>query len=132
MTLTVSQFRGDFAEFTDATSYPDALIASRITVASQHVDQSRWQDMSTYGIELATAHYVVLAKRRMVQAAAGIPGEVKGVQTSKSVGDVSASYDVSSILGERAGHWNQTSYGIEFQRFVRIFGAGGIQLPLAC
>ena len=132
MNLTVDRFRADFPELSDATAYPDALIESGLTLAPAYVDEQRWADLAVIGAEFVAAHFVVLAKRRQVQAAAGIPGEVKGIQTSKSVADVSAGYDVGSFVFTGAGLWNQTTYGLEYQRMARIFGAGGIQLPFAC
>ncbi len=127
--LTLSQFRSDFPEFSDSAAYSDALLTTWTTLAPGFVDEARWNEFSTYGAELVAAHFIVLAKRRQAAALAGaIPGEPKGLQTGKSVGDVSASYDLSPVLAADAGMWNQTTYGLEYQRLLRMFGAGGLQL----
>ena len=129
MTLTPTQFRGDFPEFGDADAYSDALLATWTTLAPGFIDESRWNEFALYGAELVAAHFIVLAKRRRAAALAGaIPGEPKGLQTSKSVGDVSAGYDLAPVLAADAGMWNQTTYGLEYQRLLRLFGAGGLQL----
>lgn len=132
MTLTADQFRIDFPELSDATAYPDSLINRYLLLAPSFIDESRWVDLAVLGAELVAAHFIVVAKRRQVAAVVGIPGEVKGPMTSKSVADVSASFDTASIMAEGGGMWNQTSYGLEYQRLLRIFGMGGIQLPMAC
>lgn len=125
MNLTVSQFRSDFPEFSDATAYPDAMISSRLALAPGYVDETRWDASAVLGAELVAAHFLVLAKR--AQNGAG-SGAVTGVLTSKSVGGVSASYDIQSLQEVGAGMWNATSYGIQYRTLARLFGAGGIQL----
>ncbi|MBX9696911.1 MAG: DUF4054 domain-containing protein [Alphaproteobacteria bacterium] len=47
---------------------------------------------------------------------------------SKSVGGVSVGYDSTAQSEKDAGWWNRTTYGQQFIRLVRIFGAGAIQL----
>ena len=56
-----------------------------------------------------------------------IPGSPVGVQTSKSLGGASVSYDASSALMQGAGQWNLTSYGTRFYQLMRIIGMGGTQ-----
>ncbi len=53
-------------------------------------------------------------------AAQGLAG---GIQTSKSVGDVSVSYQVLTAL-EDWGSWNLTSYGQQLATMARVIGAG--------
>jgi hypothetical protein len=53
-------------------------------------------------------------------AAAGLAG---GIQTSKSVGDVSVSYSVLSSL-ENWGAWNMTKFGILLATMARVIGSG--------
>lgn len=36
--------------------------------------------------------------------------------------------DVSGILITDAGHWNQTTWGVQFYQLMMMAGAGGIQL----
>lgn len=53
-------------------------------------------------------------------AAQGLAG---GIQTSKSVGDVSVSYQVLTAL-ESWGAWNLTSYGQQLVTMARVIGSG--------
>ena len=53
-------------------------------------------------------------------AAQGLAG---GIQTSKSAGDVSVSYQPLASI-EDWGQWNLTSYGQQFASMARVIGAG--------
>jgi hypothetical protein len=132
MTITPAQFRTDLPEFSDTAKFPDTLISLWIDMATVYVDEERWggETAALRGTELCAAHLIVLAAREQATADLGaIPGTIRGLLTSKSVGDVSASYDVSSLLSAAdAGFWSQTSYGMQFFRLSRLMGAGGIQL----
>ena len=133
MTLTPDQFRADFPEFGDATVYADAPVNAWLGAAAAFVNADRWGALAALGTELVAAHFLVLAGRDASAAAAGLaPGEVKGLKTSQSVSDVSASYDVSALVGEGDGFWNATSYGLRYRRLARVFGAGGVQLGSFC
>jgi hypothetical protein len=57
-------------------------------------------------------------------AAQGLAG---GIQTSKSVGDVSVSYQALASL-EDWGAWNLTSYGQQLATMARVIGAGPMVL----
>mgnify|MGYP001598132539 CR=1 FL=1 len=127
MTVTVISLRESFPEFADATKYTDPMVQVWLTAATQLVNAGRWGDMTDMGIMLLTAHHLVLA-RRNVRAAAGTPGLVVGIQTSKSVDGVSVSYDVGSATEDGAGHYNMTSYGLQFVHFARMFGAGPVHI----
>lgn len=50
-------------------------------------------------------------------------GIANGIQTSKSVGDVSASYQVLTSL-EAWGQWNLTLYGQQLATMARVIGSG--------
>jgi Protein of unknown function (DUF4054) len=129
VTLTPAQFRADFPEFSDTSKFSDAMLTTWIAASIRQVDEERWADSAVLGAELCAAHFIVLAARDQAQAVAGgLPGAVTGIQTSKSVSDVSVSYDVGSVLAADAGHWNSTTYGIRFSRLQRLFGAGGVQI----
>ena len=85
-------------------------------------------------VELFVAHNLALEEQAVNSAnVGGVPGVgVGGIVSSKSVGGVSISYDTTSGIEENAGHWNLTTYGKRFMRFVRIFGAGPAQLGVGC
>ena len=60
----------------------------------------------------------------------GIVGHAKPalLQTSKSVGDVSASYDAGSINDDlkNFGSFKMTTYGQQLATFVKMAGMGGM------
>lgn len=127
--MDVNTFRQRYPEFTDPESYLDAQISFWMTVAASSVNTVRWGDLAEHGIGLFTAHHLALAKRDQdTDDAGGVPGEVKGPTTSKSVDKVSVGYDSRAVSMDGGGMWNATRYGIEYLRYAKIFGAGGLQL----
>ncbi len=75
------------------------------------------------------AHELVLAAQNAKAAqVGGSPGQQGGIANSKTVGSVTVSYDASTSTEKDAGYWNLTTYGKQFIRLARIFGAGAIQL----
>jgi len=86
-------------------------------------------ELTNLGIELITAHQLVLSARDQLAASVGgIPGEVKGPTTSKSVDKVSVGYDASAVTLDDAGFWAMSAYGLRFLTLARMMGAGGLQL----
>lgn len=119
----VTALRGHFPEFANTTAYAEAVILFWYGIAEKQVIQDRWGDMYTHGLELATAHYVTLAKRNAIK-----PGDAGGVVSSKGVGDISVSYDSQAGTEKDGAQWNLTWYGREFLRLARMLGMGGMQL----
>ncbi|GAA7770968.1 hypothetical protein RN01_29820 [Cupriavidus sp. SHE] len=127
--MTPEQFRLDFPEFADDTKYTDASVEFWLTVSESLVNPCRWGVLTDQGIELCTAHHLVLAARDEATAAiGGTPGQVTGPQSSKAVDKVSASYDTGAATIDDAGMWNLTTYGVRYLTLARLMGAGGMQL----
>ena len=127
--MDAAQFVIDFPEFSDIEQYPTAQITFWGGVAEKVVNENAWQDMYTLGVSLLTAHNLVFARANVKAAAiGGNVGGLGGQQSQKSVGDVSATIDTTSSAEKDAGNYNSTSYGKQFIRYARIFGAGAIQL----
>jgi len=125
----IAQFRSDFPEFRDTTVYPDSEVTLWMTVATSLVNARRWMELTDIGIELVTAHHLVLGKRDQdASDAGGTPGEVKGPTTSKSVDKVSVGYDSGAATLTDAGFWNLSVYGIRYLTLARSMGAGGLQV----
>lgn len=124
MTVTAAQFRLDFPEFADTVKYPDPMVTFWLNYAALMLNADRWATALNFGIELMTAHQVALAARNLT----GTPGAILAPQSAKSVDKVAVSYDTSAVRLENAGHWNGTSYGIQFIQLARMMGAGGMQL----
>jgi len=126
---TIAQFRTDFPQFSNVTTYPDAQVQFRLNLADVMLDQRKLANMFVYLVELFVAHYLTLyAADSRSAAAGGSGGSNSGILSSKSVDKVSMSYDSSATLNPDAGFWNNTRYGTEFYQLLCMFGAGGRQL----
>jgi hypothetical protein len=126
-----AQFRTDFPEFGDVTRYPDAQLTLWMSVGIARLNQTRWNAVGLYniGLELLTAHYLVLAKANQDAAEGGaVPGQATSVKSGKSVGDVSVSIDTSIGSDPRAASLNLTDYGKRFHELAMTVGIGGAQL----
>ncbi|MBN9359824.1 DUF4054 domain-containing protein [Herbaspirillum huttiense] len=122
-------FRQHFPEFEDAGIYPDAQVTFWLTVAENLVNRVRWGGLADQGVELVTAHHLVLARRdELATSVGGVPGLMTGPQSSKSVDKVSASYDTNAATVDGAGFWNLTTYGVRYASLAKLFGAGGLQV----
>ncbi len=127
--MDAAKFRRDFPEFADTARYPDSTVSFWLTVSESLVNPCRWGVLTDQGIELCTAHHLVLAARdQQAAAVGGIPGQMTGPLSSKAVDKVSASYDTGAGTIDDGGFWNLTTYGVRYLTLARMMGAGGIQL----
>lgn len=127
--FTIAAFRAAFPEFADIVKYPDEMITFWSTFATAQVNCNRWKTQTLMGISLYTAHELVLAaQNQKAGVIGGTPGQQAGPANQKTVGSVTAAYDATTTTEKDAGYWNLTTYGKQFIRLARIFGAGGIQL----
>lgn len=129
MALDVAKFRNDFPEFADAARYPNAMLNFWAGIGEKVISTDRWGELFTQGLELFTAHNIVLAAGNKSASAQGsLPGQAGGVVQSKAVGSVNVSYDTAAAMELDAGHWNQTTYGRQYIRLARLIGQGCYQL----
>jgi hypothetical protein len=129
LNFTVMGFRTAFPEFMNTETYPDALILGWSTVAIALVNCRLWRSQTTLGINLYIAHEITLEAQSIAAACiGGTPGGQTGVLNTKTVGSVTAGYDTQQAAEKDSGWWNLTSYGKQFIRLARIFGAGALQL----
>ncbi|KWF81302.1 hypothetical protein WL94_28450 [Burkholderia cepacia] len=127
--MDIAQFRQTFPEFANTTLYPDPVVQIWLTVAVSLVNPLRWMELTDIGIGLVTAHHLAIGMRDQNTAVVGgVPGQVTGPQTSKSVDKVSASQDTSAVTFDDAGFWNSTMYGVRYYTLARSMGAGGLQI----
>ena len=127
--MDASQFRTDFPEFGDASIYPDAQVNIWLNAAKSFVDPCRWGDMANLGIELFTAHNLVLWLQNFKALANGRAGSgATGNISQKRVADGSISYDNTSGAEADGGQFNLTTYGKQFVNYRDMFGAGAVQL----
>ncbi|ARG16064.1 DUF4054 domain-containing protein [Acinetobacter nosocomialis] len=122
-------FRETMPAFADTAQYPSFQFNFYLNLGKKLLREERWEDMLDYGLTLFIAHYLTLYRRTMNAASiGGDAGKIIGNETSKAVDSVSKSMDVSGVLIAEAGHWNQTTFGVQFYQLMMMAGAGGIQL----
>lgn len=127
--ISESSFREQMPVFADAAQYPSFQFNFYLNLGKKLLNEERWEDLLDYGLTLFIAHYLTLHKRGMDAASVGgDAGKIVGNETSKAVDSVSKSMDVSGVIISDAGHWNQTTWGVQFYQLMMMAGAGGIQL----
>ena len=127
--FVINDFRKAFPEFQDINKYSDSMIQVWAGLAVAMVNARLWKSQTTLGQQLYVAHELTLSAQSVVAASiGGTPGQQPGQANSKTVGSVTVAYDTQSAAEKDAGWWNLTSYGKQFIRLARIFGAGGVQL----
>jgi hypothetical protein len=129
LTFDIAAFRTSFPEFASTESYPTSMVELWAGLATQQVDPCRWKGTWILGVSLYVAHELTLARQNVKAAqVGGTPGQQGGIASSKTVGSVTVQYDPQTSTEKDAGYWNLTTYGKQFIRLVRIFGAGCVQL----
>ena len=111
---------------------PENVINSFINLANSNINQKRWNKSWEFGMALFVAHFLTLYVK--TSGTVEVPnenlasGNVRGIQTSKSVDGVSVSYDVSSVLTELDGwgSYKLTEYGIQLLTMARLLGKGNM------
>lgn len=112
---------------------PEEILNMYVEFAHACVKQSRWQNSWKLGMSLFIAHFCTLwlqsfqdpnhGAKAVMQAA-----QTKGLVASKSVGDLSISYDFSTALSELEGWaaWKLTTFGVQFASLAKLVGKGGM------
>ncbi len=127
--MNIPAFRTSFPEFADTTVYPTEMIQFWVVIAEAQVLQNIWKALWPQGVNLYVAHEITLAAQNAKAAQmGGSPGQQGGIAQSKTIGSVTVNYDAQTSNEKDAAYWNLTTYGKQFIRLVRIFGAGCIQL----
>lgn len=129
---TGTMFQDDFPQFTGFL--PPSILEQFILMATNSVLEARWHEMWRYGMGLFIAHFATLylqtlggsenpSANQVISAA-----QAKGLQTSKSVGDVSVSYDFASIGSDLDGWaaWKLTQFGLQYATLAKLLGMGGM------
>lgn len=127
---TKEDFQGDFPQFTEEICEKIPL-ESLITLASGMLTYDKWRDKWRYAMGLATAHFAILQLSAGQNPAGTIEGLISagkstGIAASKSVGDVSVSYDLGANDSLKEwGSFTNTVYGQQLITLARIVGVGG-------
>jgi hypothetical protein len=118
-----------------ATTYlvDPVIIQMYIDLASACIKQARWHSYWKVAIGWFVAHFVTLDLQSMADANSSAAkvianAQSRGLMTSKSVGDVSVSYDFNSISTDLDGWaaWKLTSYGQRLATVGKLAGKGGM------
>ena len=128
----------DFRDAMPAFSYEviqDERLQPYVDMAHAIVKECRWHSLWKEGMRLFIAHFVTLLLEAPEEGAT--PQEILGASTvsgsvtSKSVGQVSVSYDNSAATSDLMGWaaWKLTTYGTQFATLARLLGKGGMYIP---
>lgn len=112
---------------------PTEVIDMYIQFADTCIQESRWQGGWKLGTALFVAHFCTLwvqsyqdpnhGANAVMQAA-----QTKGLVASKSVADLSISYDFSTALSDLDGWavWKLTTFGVQLASMAKLIGKGGM------
>lgn len=125
-----------FKPGTDGNSVvPAAILQIFLNLANACIKEARWHDMWSMAMGFFIAHFATLWLQGTANSGSGAAGvlaaaQAKGLNISKSVGDVSAGYDYSSIANDLDGWaaWKLTIYGQQLATFGKLAGKGGIMV----
>lgn len=123
--MDVAAFRLNFPEFGDVTKYTADMIAFWQGLGEKLLNEERWGEFYSEGLQLFVAHQIALAAKNASTSSSNIPGTGTGILSGKSVGGVSINYDTSSVTLQDAGNYNMTQYGRQFWQLAQIVGTGG-------
>ena len=120
-TITPDDFRQIYPEFDNKTDYPDRAI--QWWMADFGTTYSAcfcgFQNETDKAMLLYTAFNLVIAKKRADAANnGGVPGEMKGPVSSRSVDKVSNGYDTGALAPRTATYWNANDYGAQFYQLL--------------
>ena len=129
---TVEDFLAVYPQF-GGNTVPDIVLKAWVNMAQASIHKARYHDAWEICMSLYIAHWLTL----YLQTAAGADdpvqkkiaaGLAKGLQSSKSAGDISVSYDFGSVSEDFAGWgtYKLTAYGQQFVTFARMYAAGGM------
>ena len=120
-----------FPQFTNKV--PDSMLNAYIGMAIECLPYSRWQAQWSFGVSLFVAHFITLYLMTADDpqcTAAQVVAKSKsamGIASSKSVGDVSISYDHGYLDSVNDwGTWNLTVYGQQYVTLAKLMGKGGM------
>lgn len=83
-----------------------------VDICGQKINYGFWQEDWEYAISLAIAHYICITDIDYVQSV-GADVASGGVMSSRSVGGISYSYDLSRTMNDNPAYkfWQRTGYG---------------------
>ena len=135
--FTAADFLAVFPQFSaadpDVTLIPDDLLDLFIAMADASIKENRFHSQWKYATCLYVAHFATLFLQTQTgpaNTAAQVVATAQAMfpRASKSVGDVSVSYDTSAINNDLPGWaaWKSTIYGQQLATIARMVGRGGM------
>jgi len=135
--FTINNFLNIFPQFgPEINENYQYILNMFIGMANACLIYNRWQSKWQYGMALYTAHFYTLyletlsgLNQTLGQVVAA--GSAQFPKASKSVGDVSVSYDVTSVTSDLNGWaaWKSTTFGVQLATLARLLGKGGMFIP---
>jgi hypothetical protein len=116
----------------NASTLPVPVLLALVYLATSCLVQARWLEQWQWAMALFIAHYATLYAKSDGNPLSNIgqiaaQGIATGIQVSKSVGDVSVSYQPIQGI-ETWGAWNLTVYGQQLATLAKVVGTGPMLL----
>lgn len=133
--FTIGDFFSFYPQFQVLDELPESIIQLYLDFALDVVNIARWGNQFKLGVCLFTAHFVSLYLMSATPEGASAQevlnsAQMRGVISSKSVHDVSVSYDYSLAVSEvdKWGNFGLTIYGNQFVSIAKLMGKGGMYI----
>lgn len=138
--MTYARFIELYPQFGESSGGGDEpieqnLVEIYLEIASKAISSQRWRAYWEHATGLFVAHFSTLYLMTYVDP--GSPAsdvvasaEARGIISSESASDVSASYDVNSITGDLEGWaaWKLTMFGQQLATLGKMAGMGGMMV----
>lgn len=112
---------------------PDVVLQAWVKMAHASIHKNRYHDTWELAMGLFIAHWLTLYLQTSASADDPVKkiissGLAKGLQTSKSAGDLSVSYDFGTIANDMTGWgtYKMTSFGQQFVTLAKMHAMGGM------
>ena len=129
---TVNDFLAAYPQFGGGT-VPEVMLKAWVNMAQSSIHKARYHDAWEICMGLYIAHWLTLYLQTAAKADDAVQkkitaGLAKGLQSSKSAGDISVSYDFGSVNEDFAGWgtYKLTAYGQQFVTMARMYAVGGM------
>ncbi|WP_297428660.1 DUF4054 domain-containing protein [Clostridium sp.] len=137
--FTLDDFYAQYKQFGPNSNgefiVPEVVMQMYLNLANASIKKTRWHSSWELAMGWFMAHFLTLYVQGMSDpdsGAAGVikAGQAKGLDTSKSVGDVSMSTDYNTIANGIDGwaNWMSTSYGVQLATIGKFVGKGGMAI----
>lgn len=136
---TSADFLADYPQFGKVEGgvpvIPPVMIDAWVNMAHASISKARYHDSWRIAMGFYIAHWLTLYLQTAASADDPVKkivssGLAKGIQTSKSAGDLSVSYDFGSVTQDMNGWgtYKLTAYGLQFVTLAKLYSAGGMMV----